>query len=204
MLHSKRLFFDEMAANWDVRADAEQLLRKLADELPRFEVQVGETVLDVGCGTGNLTSRLVELVGPQGRVTAVDLSLEMLRRARTKIQDREIGWAECDGRLAPFPGSAFDRIFCYSAWPHFPDHPAVAAEMFRLLRNGGRLHIWHSIARSQVNEIHRSAGPPVRGDQLEPAEDLAALLEANGFLIRETGDDERGFLVSALKPGEHP
>jgi ubiquinone/menaquinone biosynthesis C-methylase UbiE len=203
-LDPKRLFFDEMAADWDVRADAERLLRKLAEELPRFEVQVGEMVLDVGCGTGNLTGRLVDLVGPQGRVTAVDLSLEMLRRGRDKLQDGEIDWAECDGTWAPFPDGAFDRVFCYSAWPHFSDHPAVAAEMFRLLRGGGRMHIWHSIPRSRVNAIHRSAGPAVRADQLESAEDLSALLEANGFFVEETEDDERGFLVSALKAGESP
>ncbi len=195
----KRSFFDEMATVWDFRADAERLLRQLADELPRFEVRTGESVLDVGCGTGNLTGKLVELVSSRGRVTAVDLSIGMIRRAREKHRDCEISWVECDGTCTPFRCGSFDRIFCYSAWPHFPDPRAVAGEMFRLLRKGGRFHIWHSIPRDKVNEIHRSAGRAVSGDHLEPAEDVALLLEANGFRIEESRDDESGFLVSSVK-----
>ena len=64
-------------------------LRKLA--VDRLELRPGETVLDVGCGTGRSFELLEPYVGPEGRIIGVDLSPEMLEVARRKAETN--GWA---------------------------------------------------------------------------------------------------------------
>ncbi len=196
-MDSKRRYFDEIAGAWDEQAKASLL--RLFEELPRFHVAAGERVLDVGCGTGNLTARLLELVGDRGQVVAVDLSLRMIGRARVKARGGRVVWAECDALVAPFRCESFDRVFCYSVWPHFEDPRGAAREIWRLLKIGGKLHIWHSIPRASVNEIHRSAGPAVCLDHLPPAVEIESVLRRVGFGIESSRDDDTGFLVSGSK-----
>ena len=198
-MNPRRRFFDQMAEVWDIRADASRLRRRLTSELPGFRIRSGESILDVGCGTGNLTSELVKSVGPTGRVVALDLSLKMIERARAKERGAPVAWLECDATLAPLRNETFDRVFCFSSWPHFPDPPALAGELWRVLRDGGRLHIWHSIPREAVNQIHRTSATAVAADFLPPAGLLAELLRRTGFAIEECQDDEAGFLLSAVK-----
>jgi ubiquinone/menaquinone biosynthesis C-methylase UbiE len=201
-LNPRRRFFDQMAEVWDIRADASRLRRRLTSELPGFRIRSGESILDVGCGTGNLTSELVKSVGPTGRVVALDLSLKMIERARAKERGAPVAWLECDATLAPLRNETFDRVFCFSSWPHFPDPPALAGELWRVLRDGGRLHIWHSIPREAVNQIHRTSDPAVANDDLPPAHLIAELLRRTGFRIDDCRDDEAGLLVSGAKEGD--
>ena len=198
-MNPRRRFFDRMAGDWDVRADAERLRRRLIEELPHFGLAAGESILDVGCGTGNLTAELGRSVGATGRVVAVDLSLAMIEKARAKRPAGPIRWIQCDAALGPLRGQIFDRVFCYSAWPHFPAPEALAEELRRLLRDGGRLHVWHSIPREAVNAIHRTAGAEVAEDLLPPAPALCGLLERSGYRIEESRDDGTGFLITARK-----
>lgn len=198
-LDRRRSFFDGIAEDWDTRAGVDRLLHRIRKELPRFGLRKGERVLDIGCGTGNLTEVLAAVVGPTGKITAIDLSLSMIKKARTKNPGRRIEWVECDATRAPFGKDLFDRVFCYSAWPHFPQHEVLARELWRVLRKEGQLHIWHSISRAEVNQIHNSAGPPISDDLLPPATEVIRLLKANGFEVENSYDNETGFLVSAVK-----
>jgi ubiquinone/menaquinone biosynthesis C-methylase UbiE len=93
-----------------------------------------------------------------------------------------------------------DRVVCFSAWPHFGDPAAVAAEARRVLRPGGTLHVLHVQSREQINEIHGRAGGAVAHDLLPPAAQLAALLEAAGLAVTETVDAEDRYRVSAHRP----
>jgi demethylmenaquinone methyltransferase/2-methoxy-6-polyprenyl-1,4-benzoquinol methylase len=101
----------------------------------------------------------------------------------------------------PLDLSSVDRIICYSVWPHFDDHAAVMSEFSRVLRAGGRLHVWHMVSRELVNHIHAGAGPAVRGDMLAPAVETARLIESAGYDVTDIVDDEKRYLVSAVKRG---
>lgn len=81
--------YRSFAPTYDDKARVPEWLRKLAVE--RLELQPGETVLDVGCGTGRSFEYLEPYIGPEGRIIGVDLSPEMLAVARRKAE--HYGWA---------------------------------------------------------------------------------------------------------------
>jgi demethylmenaquinone methyltransferase/2-methoxy-6-polyprenyl-1,4-benzoquinol methylase len=191
-------FFNSIAPSWDSWHDLESLYTQLSTGLEKFGLTPGEYILDVGCGTGNLTKTIIDYLSDEGRVTAVDISPAMIETARAKFSDRRITWLCNAVEEISFEKDTFDRIICYSVWPHLSDiqHAILA---FRLwLKPGGKLHIWHTISREAVNKIH-SELPAVKNHHLDPADQTASLLASSGFTIEEQIDDTNTYLVTARK-----
>ncbi len=92
--------------------------------------------LDAACGTGRHTRRLVELGHD---VTAVDISPEMLARARENVP--QATFVEADVRAMPLEGEQFDLVACALALAHLRDLGAATGELARVLAPGGRLVI---------------------------------------------------------------
>ncbi len=196
----KASFFDGIAEKWDGWEDLDALARKLATGLEELGVGADETVLDIGCGTGNLTLALLARLSTAGRVVAVDISPRMIETARRKVADERVTWHAGDARSLPLMDASCDRIICYSVWPHFDDRAAIIAEFGRVLRPGGYLHVWHLIARERVNEIHAAADAAVRHDLLPPAQETAQLLAGAGFQITSVVENQERYLVTVIKP----
>lgn len=195
------LFFNTLAETWDSMHDLPTLEVKFDSGIKRFGISPDESILDVGCGTGNLTAALLRALSPAGKITAVDISARMIEIARTKLDDPRIRWIIGPiERLDPL-GESFDRIVCFSVWPHLVDPVAAARLFYQMLPAGGMLYIWHLISREAVNKIHSGASEAVCDHLLAPATDTAALLEKAGFSIVEKQDDEEGYLVTARKDG---
>jgi 2-polyprenyl-3-methyl-5-hydroxy-6-metoxy-1,4-benzoquinol methylase len=192
-------YFDAIAPKWDSWHDLESLNARLDSGLNKFGLQPDEHVLDVGCGTGNLTSAITRRLSESGSVTAIDLSRTMIAIARAKIQDPRITWI-CDTvEHLENSGTLFDRIICYSVWPHLTDNHRAARLFWQMLAAGGKLHIWHLISREAVNKIHSEASDAVKDHLLAPAHLTASLLQQSGFIIEETQDDDTGYLVTCRK-----
>jgi len=103
----------------------------------------GDSVLEIGCGTGNSFAYLYDAVGPQGRIYGVDVSPGMLRRAKARCAAnrwRNIELIECDaaGYAAPAPLDGVLFTLSYNTMPH---HRAVLRSAWDQLRPGGRLVI---------------------------------------------------------------
>ena len=95
----------------------------------------GDTALDLACGTGSLTRRLAEKVGPEGYVLGVDFSKEMLRVARPAPNiEYRLGDAT---DLQGVPSGAFDAATIAYGARNIPDLDALFSEMARTLRPGG-------------------------------------------------------------------
>lgn len=197
---ARAAFFDAIADQWDGWDDLSALAQRLAAGLEALGLERDETVLDVGCGTGNLTLALLAHLSAAGRVHAIDASARMVAVARGKIADPRVTWHAVDALRLPLADASADRVVCFSVWPHFDDPVAVATELGRVLRPGGRLHVWHLLPRERVNAIHAEAGPAVRHDLLPPATETAALLTATGLPATALLDDADGYLVTAIKP----
>jgi demethylmenaquinone methyltransferase/2-methoxy-6-polyprenyl-1,4-benzoquinol methylase len=191
-------FFTELADRWDAKQDLHVLAASLSAGLFELGVGTSETVLDVGCGTGNLTRALLDHLGRDGRVLGLDVAPAMIEAARRKNHDHRVAWLIADARHLPLPTASVDRVVCFSAWPHFDDAAASARELCRVLRHGGRLHVWHLVPRESVNAIHAAAAA-VRHDLLGPAHETAELLHAVGMSPEEVIDDNHRYLVTALK-----
>ncbi|OGJ87374.1 MAG: hypothetical protein A2268_14570 [Candidatus Raymondbacteria bacterium RifOxyA12_full_50_37] len=193
-------FFDSIASKWDSWEDLATLPAKLDAELARFGIQPDDHVLDVGCGTGNLTAAILRQVSAQGKVTAIDMSDRMIAIAQSKIRDPRVTWL-CDAveHLDNDTGP-FDRIICYSVWPHLTNPRKAAAVFLNLLKPGGALDIWHLISRDAVNKIHSEASEAVRDHILQPAAKTGDLLAQTGFIVDKMVDSDTRYLVSARKP----
>jgi len=199
---ARAAFFDAEAGAWDGRVASPAFLARLREAVDGLAPGADEVILDLGCGTGNLTAELRRRLSPDGRVLAADISEGMLTIARTKIgDDPRVTWLHTDAAGLPVPCGSVDRVICFSAWPHFPHPEAVAVEMGRLLRPGGMLHVLHVDGRETINRIHCHAGGPVRHDLLPEAASLAALLENAGFELVRTVDVDDRYEVSAVWPG---
>ena len=190
-------YFDSIAEDWDGWHDRDLEQQQLTAGLVEFGLGRDETVLDVGCGTGNLTRALLAQLDSAGRVLAVDPSAGMLDVARAKIDDGRVRWLQAPVEALPLSDDSVDRVICYSMWPHVADAAVAARELRRVLRPGGKLHVWHLASRARINEIHANAGAAVRSDLLPPAAVVARILERAGFVVVTTVDDDDRFVVSA-------
>jgi SAM-dependent methyltransferase len=99
------------------------------------DVAVGQSVLDVACGTGIVARTAAERVGSGGRVVGVDLNESMLTVAERVCQDVELRRA--DVTALPFEAATFDVVLCQMALMFFPDPRAAIREMGRVVKPQG-------------------------------------------------------------------
>jgi ubiquinone/menaquinone biosynthesis C-methylase UbiE len=121
-------------------------------------LQPGEHVVDIACGTGLVTRRAAEAVGPAGRVVGTDLSQRMVDRALADAAVRGLAHVECrrmDAEILDFPDATFDAALCALGLMYVPDARRAAREMRRVLKPGGRAvaAVWGARKRCGWAEI---------------------------------------------------
>jgi ubiquinone/menaquinone biosynthesis C-methylase UbiE len=109
--------------------------------LQRLKVAPGMHVLDVGCGPGNLTAHIAELVGDKASVVGIDPSPERIALANEITQPNLTFYEGIAEDLSRFPAASFDVVFVNSTLHWVQDQPAALKEFARVLKLGGRLGI---------------------------------------------------------------
>ena len=104
----------------------------------------GERVLDLGSGAGTDSLVAAQMVGEQGAVTGIDMTLQMLTKARTaaaEMNASNVEFVESEAERLPFPDESFDVVISNGVIDLVPDKEAVFGELFRVLVPGGRIQI---------------------------------------------------------------
>ena len=188
-------FFDDLADRWDdENPSSEQMVARLIQQADLLALEPGESLLEVGCGTGKTTGYLVEQVAP-GRVTAIDFAPRMIDKAQAKSIDADFQCMDvCNGDL----GSArYDVVLCFHSFPHFRDQPAALRSLRRAMKDTGRLIIMHCAGSAHINEFHANLTGAVNQDLLPVGDEWETLLDAAGLISQTLIDRDDLFILLA-------
>lgn len=134
-------FADVPAELARLEAQAAAIWMKEAATLQRQGLRPDARLLEVGCGPGFATERLLEVIR-DGQVVAVDVDPEMIALARDRLRERERAQVvEGSVTALPFADDSFDAATARLVLEHVPDVVSALAELRRVLRPGGRLFV---------------------------------------------------------------
>lgn len=199
---------DEQAEFWSTLAPAwlefEDRFDKVS-ELPgllameRLAPRAGESVLDVGCGSGRTTIELGRRVAPGGRVLGIDIAAEMLEQSAERARGEgvdNVDFLTADAEVHDLGESRFDGVFSRFGMMFFASPVAAFTNLRRSLRQGGRLSFvcWQTVFDNEWMLVPGAAAasvtgslPPMPGPEepgpfaLADRDRLRSLLEAAGF-----------------------
>ena len=184
VLHSAMLY-DTIV--WIALRGRERRLRERLLELSRL--RPGESVLDVGCGTGTLAILAKETVGPSAAVCGVDASAAMLARARAKAARAgvEVRFENAAAQALPFPDSSFDLALGTMMLHHLgrAARRELAAELRRVAKPGGRV-LLVDFGRPEAKRKGFAGHFRHRHGHVDVAE-IVGLLAGAGFQSIESG-----------------
>jgi ubiquinone/menaquinone biosynthesis C-methylase UbiE len=191
----RRTFFDHHAETWEKDLRYEEKTGSIKAIVALFGVGKGEAILDVGTGTGVLLPFLQEAVGLGGLVVAMDFSFKMLFQAKKRhslLVNAGVG-------AVPFRENSFDRVTCFSAFPHFPDKHRALLEMARVLKRGGYLFIAHLNSAEEINRFHGGVGGAVACDRIPDPDELIGMMEGSGLAEVSITNEPGRFLAKGRK-----
>jgi demethylphylloquinol methyltransferase len=121
------------------------------------QVKLGDTCIDLCCGSGDLSLRLARHAGQTGKVYGVDFSCQLLEVAKQRAQSQypqpNIIWEEADVLNLPFPDNQFDAATMGYGLRNVTDIPKALQELHRILKSG---------AKAAILDFHRPTNPYLR------------------------------------------
>ncbi len=151
-------------AQWvELQDRIDTLLSGVLDRLlSKADVTPGQSVLDIGCGTGASVLALCERVGPEGAVEGLDIAAQMLERARERAQAAGHGNARftlSDAQVHPFAPRQYDQVVSRFGVMFFEDTVAALGNIARAVKPGGRMTFacWGRMADNPWFEVPRTA-----------------------------------------------
>ena len=161
-------------------ADEHRIARAL------LELDAGDAVLDVACGTGNFTRGFARAVGPEGLAVGIDVSETMLARAMSDTESAGLAdrtaYVRGNAQEMPFVDGVFDGVCCFAALHLFADPSRALDRMAALLAPGGRIAIFTSVRGQSVPlRTWESMAGARSGMRLFERDEVTRALERRGF-----------------------
>ena len=192
---SPGLQFDEAAPRIEAIYRTPDIVEQRRRTLQVLALRPGERVLDVGSGPGFLAAEMAAAVGPSGRVVGVDTSPQMLALAGARCAAEgfaaRVEFHPGDVRRLTFPDGAFDVAVAVQTLEYVGDLSSALAELFRVLRPGGRVLIldtdwdsivWHTTDRGRMEHVLAAWAEQVADPHLPGT--LGPRLRRAGFVLR--------------------
>jgi ubiquinone/menaquinone biosynthesis C-methylase UbiE len=165
------------------------------------DVRPGMRVLDLGCGTGITTQAVLERLGTEGHIYALDISAPMIAVARRQISSSQVTFLEADAaNFADRLEEAVDRVVCNSVFWQFRRKPEVMAQIGRVLRPDGRFVfnvperylIFKSVPRSKhVAVLFKQLASERYGVGVQDLRSIERFLNNQGFEVLGREELER-------------
>jgi arsenite methyltransferase len=203
---SQLVFDEKIVEQLEVVYRSRDILRRRKLVYEALGAEPGDRVLDVGCGPGFYSRELLDQVGPEGSVTGVDQSPQMLAVAKRRSEGfGNAAFEEGAATALPVEDSAFDRALSVQVLEYVADVPRALAEMHRALRPGGRVVIWdvdwstvswHSQDPDRMARVLEAWDEHLANPLLPRT--LAASLRAAGF--EDVRIDGHAFATTELSP----
>lgn len=188
---------EQAKETWGSGAPYEQYVgrwsRRIAREfLAWLAVPSGQTWGDVGCGTGALVECILATAGPRS-VFGIDRSAGFVAEAQAAINDPRVRFGVADAAALPWPNGSCDATVAGLVLNFVPDAAAMASEMVRVTRPGGRVaaYVWDYSGGMQMMRHFWDAA-------IEVSPDDAALDQAERFPICQPGPLEALFEQAGL------
>ncbi len=186
-------FFDRVAPSWDaemIKSDC--VIEKILDNA---EIEAGQDVLDVACGTGVMFPYYLQR--GVASVIGIDISPEMAKIAEGKYAAESNVQVICGDVEEVDFGKKFDRIVVYNAFPHFPKPKRLIKILAGLLKEDGRLTIAHGQSREAIDGHHKGPASKI-SNGLMTAESLKKLFDPH-FDVEVVISNRRMYQVSGVK-----
>lgn len=194
---NQKKYFDKHADTWDKTCFHDR--SKIETIIEMLELPDGASVVDVGTGTGILLPYIHSKIGPNGLITAVDISRKMIDRAEEKFNFENVDYLVADVLKLKHARGKFDYIVCYCVFPHFKNQKKAVSKLAALLKEGGKLAICHSQSRSEINGLHAKINGAVAGARLPEMSVIRQYLSEAGLSPGLEVDDENMFLAVGTK-----
>jgi ubiquinone/menaquinone biosynthesis C-methylase UbiE len=175
--------FDAWAADGRDRGMERRHWHTVKHALARMPVEAGETVLDLGTGSGYVLRALRE-TADIGRGYGLDASPEMLRNARDYTDDPQVGFLRGDFDALPFATGSLDHVFSMEAFYYARDPGHTLEEIRRALRPGGTFYCAVDYFEESEGTHHWQDNIDIEMTRWSASEYRAAFREA-GLVVAE-------------------
>jgi ubiquinone/menaquinone biosynthesis C-methylase UbiE len=190
----QRGFFDVWSRVYDLAPVQAAIYHPVHDAvLGELQAHPASRILDVGCGTGDLTSRLRGELQTDV-VAGCDFSAGMLEQAQART--RAVRWLQGDAAELPFDDTRFDAVVSTESFHWFPDPDAALREFHRVLAPGGRVLValinvrvpaTSRLAHAGSKAVGQPARWPTRGEMAERVRAAGFRVERQKRILRLGG-----------------
>ena len=186
-------FFNSIAEKWDSTTKVDE--KKINKLLSQISISNGDSILDIGTGTGVLIPFYKEL-NRDGEITGVDISEGMLNVAKRKFgQLINVKFEKVDVEK-DFIEEKYDKIVLYSMFPHLNNKTETIKKLVNNnLKEKGKLLIAHSDSREFLNNLHSNADERVSEDILIEVNKQKEIFERASLNVTKAYEDDEIYYI---------